>query len=75
MLVGFGARKMGTQALMQVVQTHQPAAHGTPGCPDRFGCGMVKRLHAFLAFDGSLDEEVVTLLACHIGARKARSFF
>ena len=75
MMMRFGARKMGTQALVQVVQTYEPAAHGLQGCLDGFGCGMVKKLHAFLAFDGLLDEEVKIRLACHIGARQARSFF
>jgi len=29
---------------------------------------MLRMLHAFLAFDASLDKEVLLLLACHIGA-------
>ena len=74
MMMGFGACEMGTQTLVQVVQAPKPMAHGPQSCLDRLGCGMVKRLHAFLAFDGSLDEEVLVFLACHIDVRLARSF-
>jgi len=71
MLVWFEAREMGTQTLMQLVQANLPTAYGTQGGPDRIRWSMVKRLHAFLAFDGSLNSEVLVLLACHIGARMA----
>jgi hypothetical protein len=75
MLKGFGTRKMGAQALMKLIQAGKPAANGPQSCPGGFGCGRVKRLHACFAFDGSHNEEVLVLLACHIGARRARSFF
>jgi hypothetical protein len=61
MLQRFGARKMGTQPLLPLVQAQQPAANGRQGCFDGFGCGMIQRLHAVLAFDGSLNEEDVVL--------------
>ena len=74
MLVGFRTSEVRTEPLMELLQAHQPAAQGELSGPDRIGCGMVRRLHAFLAFDGAHNRAGLVLLACHIGARKTRRF-
>jgi hypothetical protein len=61
MTMGFGARKVGTQPLMELLQTPQPATQGDASGPARIRCGMVRRLHAFLAFDGSHNRAVLVL--------------
>jgi hypothetical protein len=71
MLVRFGASKMGTQTLMQLVQAHQPTANRSQSWPGFFWSGMVNVLHAFLVSDGQLIQAVLVLLACHIGAPSA----
>jgi hypothetical protein len=71
MLVRFGASKMGTQTLMQLVQAHQPTANRSQSWPGFLWSGMVKVLHAFLVSDGQLIQAVLVLLACHIGAPSA----
>jgi hypothetical protein len=74
MMMGFVTSKMGAQTLMQLAQAHEPSANRTQSCPGFFGCGMVKMLHAFLVSDGSLNEEVLVLLACHIGVNGTKFF-
>jgi hypothetical protein len=63
------------QTLMKLAQARRPGANLAQAWPGWLWCGMLKQLHAFLAFDASLDEEGMIGLACHIRARTARSFF
>jgi len=41
MLMGFGTREMGTQALVKLIQADKPAANRFQGCSDRLRCGML----------------------------------
>lgn len=59
MLVGLRASEMGTQLLLDVLPACQPPSYGPASCLDGAGCGMIERLHAVLAFDASLDDEVL----------------
>jgi len=75
MLGGFRTRDVGTQTLMELLHAKVPAVHGFQDGLNGFCGGIVgKKLPAFLAFDGSRNEAVSVLLACHIGTRMARSF-
>ncbi len=68
LLADFGARKMGSQPLMYLAQAQSPGANRTQAWPSWLGCAMLVLLHVFLVSDGQLAQEVLVLLACHIGA-------
>src|SRR6266851_4198170 len=73
MLMGFWAREVGTQPRMQLTQMLVPPADLTQRWPDWRRCGMLRGLHAVLAFDEGYQSEGLQLLAWHIEARNARS--
>jgi len=51
LLVDFGAREVGTQPRMQLAQVLVPPADLAERGPGLHGCGMLRVLHAVLAFD------------------------
>ncbi len=71
--MGFWAREVGTQPRMQLTQMLVPPADLTQRWPDWRRCGMLRGLHAVLAFDEGYQSEGLQLLAWHIEARNARS--
>src|SRR5712692_528253 len=73
MLMGFWAREVGTQPRMQLTQMLVPPADLTQRWPEWRRCGMLRGLHAVLAFDEGYQSEGLQLLAWHIEARNARS--
>src|SRR6266852_4102611 len=73
MLMGFWAREVGTQPRMQLTQMLVPPADFTKRWPDWRRCGMLRGLHAVLAFDEGYQSEGLQLLAWHIEASNARS--
>jgi hypothetical protein len=53
MLIGFWTSEGRTDLLMELLQAHQPAAQGELSGSSQIGCGIVRRLHTFLAFDAA----------------------
>jgi hypothetical protein len=75
MLMNFGARKVGTQPGMELLQALVPSADLMQAWSGLRGCGMLRLLHAALLSDGRDNAEEIALLACHIGVGMARSSF
>ncbi len=73
MLVDFGAGEVRTQPRVQLAQVFVPPADFTKRWPAWRGCGMLRGLHAVLAFDEGCQSEGMQLLAWHIETRNARS--
>ncbi len=73
LLMNFGTGKEGTQPGMQLAQLLRPRADLLQRWLGRFGCAILRRLHAGLAFARGRTAEGMILLACHIGASMARS--
>ncbi len=73
MLVDFGACEVRTQPRVQLAQVVVPPADFTKRWPDWRRCGMLRGLHAVLAFDEGYQSEGLQLLAWHIEASNARS--
>jgi len=71
----FGARKVGSQALMQADQGQRPASYLLQGWSGVIPCGMVGRLHALLVSDGHLSRCFFFLVECHIASEKCTRFF
>jgi hypothetical protein len=57
LLVDFGARKVGTQPRMQLAQVLVPSADLAERRPRLHECGMLRVLHAVLAFDAGRCEK------------------
>jgi len=73
MLVGLRAREVGTQPRMPLAQVVVPSADLTQAWPNGYRYGMLRGLHAVLAFDEGYQSEGLQLLAWHIEASNARS--